>query len=108
MATLAHQQSKAVGTTLTLGAASGGGDKIAVSSDTVLLVRNGGGGSIDVTIAVPGDEYGQARPDIVKAVAAGAFAVFGPFPADLADPDDRLVHISYSGVTSVTVAAIAV
>lgn len=109
MATLAYQRAAIRGTLFATQAASGGGDKVAPSNDGAVLVTNGGGSSVNVTIAVPGNtKYGAAEPDIVVAVAAGQAKLFGPFPNDLADPADGLVAISYSDVTSVTVAAIAV
>lgn len=110
MATLTPVQAKIAGNIVTMAAASGGGDKVGAGEDTAILVTNGGGGSINVTIAVPGNtEFGQAEPDVVVAVAAGATKLIGPFPAALEDrATDRLVHISYSGVSSVTVAALKI
>lgn len=108
MATLTPQQATVLGAAFAPVAASGGGDKVAPSSRGALLVENGGVGSITVTIVVPGStDYGQAEPDYTVTVAAGASKLIGPFPADLAD-SDGLVSITYSGVTSVTVAAIQV
>ena len=108
MATLTYQQSKVTGTTVTLAPATSGGDKVAPSASGIVLVRNGDTNPHTVTVVVPGNEYGQARPDVPVAIAAGAFAVLGPFPTDVGDPTDRLVHLTYDAVTSVTVAAIAI
>lgn len=109
MATLNYQSAQPSGTTLTLAAASGGGDKVKAKDNGCVLVTNGGGSSVTVTIDTPGnDKYGNAIPQITKAVAAGASAVFGPFGKDLENPSDHLVAISYSGVTSVTVGAFTV
>lgn len=108
MALLSYQQAAAVGADIALAAAAGGGDTVAPRADGIVLVRNGSGAEITVTVVVPGSQYGKARPDITKAVAAGAFAAFGPFPTDLADPTDQLVDITYSAVTTVTVAAIRI
>ena len=108
MADLAYTNAAAVGTDLLFAAADVAGDTIPPRDDGVVVVRNGSGAEITVTVVVPGSKYGKARPDITKAVAAGAFAVFGPFPTDLADPADHLVDISYSAVTTVTVAAIRI
>lgn len=109
MALLSAQQATPAGTTLTLAAASAGGDTFAASRQYALEVRNGSGASITVTVATPGnDSYGLARPDITKAVAATASALFGPFPADLADPATGLVTVTYSASASVTVALVQV
>lgn len=109
MALIAYQQAKVTGTALTLSAANGGGDTMTANDRGVLVVRNGDGTSTNVTVVVPGvDKYAQARPDVVVAVAAGATTVIGPFPTDLADPADRLIDITYSKVTSLTVGAFTV
>lgn len=108
MSLLAYQQAKPTGQAVTMQAASGGGDTIPVSANGALLVRNGDASQKTVTIVVPGEQYGQARPDIPVVVAAGATALIGPFPFDLADPVTRLVNVTYSAVTSVTVAAITI
>lgn len=65
-------------------------------------VVNASAGSINVTLVVPGAIYGQARPDVVKAVAAGARAKIGPLVADLADPATGLITITHSATASVT------
>lgn len=109
MATLSPAQAKITGATVTMVAASGGGDKVKPNSRTALLVKNGDASSKTVTVAVPGNtKQGQPIPDVAVVVAAGAMALIGPFDADLGDDTDRLVHISYSAVTSVTVAAVSV
>lgn len=109
MATLSYQRAAISGTALTMASAAGGGDKVRPSQSGLVLVTNGGVGSITVTVAVPGNtRYGGAEPDVAVSVAAGASKLIGPFPNDLADPSDGLVALTYSGVTSVTVAAIAV
>jgi hypothetical protein len=109
MATLTPVQAKIAGNVVTMAAASAGGDKVDANEDTALLVTNGGGSSINVTVAVPGNtEFGQPEPDVVIAVAAGATKLIGPLPVKLEDATDRLVHITYSAVTSVTIAALTV
>jgi hypothetical protein len=109
VSTLAYQQSDILGTAFTTAAASGGGDKVAPHPRGCVLVDNGSGSSITVTVTTPGtDKYNQARADIPITVAAGASKLIGPFPQDLASDVDGLVAIGYSDVTTVTVAAILV
>lgn len=110
MASLAYQQAGIPGAAaVTFTAAAVGGDTVAPNDRGVLLVRNASGGAINVTVVVPGNtKYGQADPDVVLPVADGAIRAIGPFSADLVDPTDRRVDITYSAVTSVTVAAVAV
>lgn len=103
MANLTPQVTAVVGTTLTpYNATATTGDTVPIGSQ--VLVNNGSGASINVTVVTPGnDQYGLARPDIVTAVAAGAKAMFGPFPPDLGDPaNSNLVTLICSAVTTVT------
>jgi hypothetical protein len=101
MANLTPQTTAVVGTALTAITPAGGGDTVPIGCR--LLVRNGSGASINVTITTPGnDQYGLARPDIVTAVAAGAMTAFGPFPYDLGDPaNSNLVTVTCSSTASV-------
>ena len=86
MAALVPQTTAVVGTTLTqYNPTITTGDTVPIGSR--VLVKNGSGSSINVTVVTPGnDQYGLARPDIVTAVGAGADAIFGPFAPDLGDP----------------------
>lgn len=106
MALLTPQSSAVTGTNLTMSAAAGGGDTIVGGSTTYLLVRNGDASPKTVTIVRPGTTYGTADPDISLAVPASGIAIFGPIPSEFADPADGQVDITYSAVTSVTVAAV--
>ena len=108
MATLAVQEVTRLGVVVTHGAAAGGGDSFAPGATTYFSVINGGGGSINVTIAAPKQVLGDLEiTDPVIAVGAGVTKLIGPFPADqFAQSDDGLVDVTYSGVTTVTVAAI--
>lgn len=105
MATLTTQSLSVTGTDLTLTAATATvGDKVPPGCN--LVVRNGSGASITVTVVVPGaTKYGIANPDFTKAVPAGATCIFAHLPADLADPIDGLVTFTCSSVTTVTVGA---
>lgn len=105
MALLAVQTAKIGGTTVTYAAAGGSGDTFKPNERAQLLVRNGGGSAITVTVAVPGTtKYGVNEPDVTSSsIAASGEAAIGPFPADLADPSDGLVHVTYSATASVTV-----
>ena len=109
MATLTTQAAAIAGTAITMASAGASGDKVDAGEHTGLLVTNGSGSSITVTIAVPGNtKYGVAEPDVTVTVANGATKLIGPFPVDLEDDTDRLVHVSYSATSSVTVAAIEI
>lgn len=106
MATIAAQKAVIAGTTITYVAAAGGGDSIAPDETGVFHVRNGGGSPITVTVVDPRvTDLNQANPDLAITVAAGAEKAIGPFSTVLGDTaTDSLVDITYSGVTTVTVA----
>lgn len=90
-------------------AASGGGDTFDPDADTFLHVKNGSGGSITVTVVTPRSDprTGLAEADAAVAVPAGAERMLGPFPFEtFADPATGLGNITYSGVTSLTVAVL--
>ncbi len=69
-------------------------------------VKNGSGGSIDVTFITPGVVDSQAIADRVVAVPAGEERMIGPFPRGTYNqPGTTVVHVDFSAVTSVTCAA---
>lgn len=110
MATLSVQTITAAGLDPTYAAAAGGGDKVLPGPTTFLHVINGGGSSITVTVATPGNFYAAvANPDLTVTVGASGESMI-PIPATpFGDPaDSGLAAISYSGVTTVTVAALRI
>lgn len=99
--------SVAGGTVVPLVAASAGGDRVQPGSRVFLMVRNGSGASINVTLDTTGVAFNsQLIPDTVVAVAAGATA-FIPITSDYQSAVDGLASIAYSAVTTVTVAAVS-
>lgn len=108
MALLGYQIPSITGTPVAFVAADVAGDRFPANDHAALLVKNDAAAPITVTIAVPGNtKYGQPQPDVTATVAAGTTRAIGPFPVDLRDTDGS-VHVTYSSVASVTVAAIAV
>lgn len=110
MALLALQNIQAAGSVVTTSSAAVGGDTVAPASYSddrcFLQVTNGGGSSINVTISDPGKTAaGNSGTTAPVAVAAAATKVIALNPGAI-DPATGLVSISYSGVTSVTVAAL--
>lgn len=90
-------------------AAAAGGDTVAVNpGETVrLLVKNGDASAKTVTIVDPRTQYGQASPDVPVVIANGnAGHTEITLPPEFADPTTGLVSITYSAVTSVSVAAV--
>jgi hypothetical protein len=114
MAVLSVQTIPVSGLAASMTSASAGGDKFDNANDgrTFLRVKNGGGASINVTIAKQaasvnvGGFGALAVADEVIAVAAGAEKDIGPFPAGRFNDANGQVNVSYSGVTTVTVAAL--
>lgn len=83
------------------------------SERTFLLVSNGGGSPINVTVAAIQDSVSVPGvgvidvPDIVVAVANGTSKMIGPFSPAYRD-SDGFVNVAYSGTTSVTAVALKV
>lgn len=108
MAAIATQNIVPAGVAPSYAAANGGGDTFVPDKDTFLHVKNGSGGALTVTVAVPGTErYGVATADLAVSVPAGAERMMGPFPADVfADSSIAgSAAVTYSGVTSLTIGA---
>lgn len=115
MAQLTIQNVTTAGAALTAVAAAAGGDKIRNPADGRLMleVANGGGAAVTVTIAkqvssVKVPHVGTLTvSDLTVSVPAGATRKIGPFSQGYQDANGD-VNISYSAVTSVTVAAITI
>jgi hypothetical protein len=110
VATLTTQIITRAGTVITPVAAAGGGDAMAVGSGMILRVVNGGGSPITVTLNIPAARTYEPNVAITSpavVVTNGTTRDIGPVDAaTFADTVTGLLSITYSGVTSVTVAAI--
>lgn len=109
MATLSTQNISRAGVTPTYGACAGGGDRFTPDKDTFLHVKNASGGALTVTIAatkVPLPNMTVAN--VAVSVGAGSEKMIGPFPYDMfaASDGSGLADITYSGVTSLTIAVV--
>ena len=109
MALLATQTVDIDGHAPTYGAASGGGDEFVPGEDVFLHVKNGSGASITVTVVTPKQAHeGIETADVAVAVPAAGERFIGPFPANIfGNPADGRADITYSGVTSLTIACFA-
>ena len=105
MAALATQIVDRDGLPITFSAAAGGGDSAVCHRQSMLLVRNGDASSKDVTLATPGTVDGLAVADRTISVAAGVTTA-NPLDPDVYGDADGTVAITYSAVTSVTVAVV--
>ena len=103
MAVLTVQEIARTGLDPTYAAATAGGDEAPNDEISFLHVKNGSAGSLDVTIQTPGTVDGLAITDRTVAVPATSERMIGPFPASVYG---ATLTISYTGVTSLTIAAI--
>jgi len=105
MALIATQSVTVAGTAPTFAAAAAG-DTARVGSHLTLIVKNGGGSPITVTMVYPGNlATGDAIPDKAYTVNNGAEAWI-PLLEQYADPTTGNAAITYSGTTSVTRAVV--
>jgi len=109
MATVAVAAITRDGTAVTMSSASSGGDKVRAADRTFLLVTNGSGGELTVTISGAGQtSYGVDNPDKTFTVADDETQAI-PLLAVYGDPDDAgLASIGWSSSSSVTFAALRI
>lgn len=107
MALLSRQDaSGATGAAITFTSAAGGGDTLAGGQGVHLLVDNGSGSSITVTLTTPETVEGAlAVEDRAVTVANGVIRMI-PVPSRYNDPSTGVASVAYSSATSVTVAAV--
>lgn len=106
MAILSAQALRLGGLQPTYANAAGGGDQAPVGEKLVLHVRNGDATSKTVTVATPGTADDLAIADAQQVIPAGG-AAFIPLKASVfRDPMTGRAAITYSAVTSVTVAVL--
>jgi hypothetical protein len=109
VAALSYQRAALTGTKPTYAAASASGDTIPGGGDGALHVKNGSAAAISVTVKVPGKtDFGLDQPDIVVSVPASEDRLIGPMRSGLVNAEVGAVEVTYSDVTSVTVAALAI
>lgn len=75
---------------------------------TILVVDNGSGSELTVTITTPGTVDGLAIADKTVTVAIGDKAVIGPFPPAIYNNSDGVVTVAFNETTSVTAMCIRV
>lgn len=108
MALLASQAATSTGTAPSYQAAAAGGDTLQPGDDVMLHVKTGATGTT-VTVASPTPCSQGATHNLSITVPANAERMIGPFPAQrFANNATGLVNVTYSSVTTVTVAAVRV
>jgi hypothetical protein len=109
MATLTTQTITRAGLGPTYATAAGGGDKCKPGNNVFLHVKNGHSSPQTVTVVTPGTFEGQPIDDLAVAVPNAGERMIGPIsPSLFRDPSDGLASITYSGVTSLTIAVIQI
>lgn len=109
MATLTVQNITRLGLEPTYAACTVGGDKFSPSSETFLQVKNGSGGALTVTVTPQRVSLGDTTMTMaaVSVDATTGDTMIGPFPYEFfAAASDGLAAITYSGVTTLTIAAV--
>lgn len=105
MAILSAQKLPLSGLQPTLAAAAGGGDQAPTGEKLFLLVRNGDAASKTVTLTTPGSVGDLPVADAQQVIPASGSAMF-PLKSVFRDPATGRAGITYSAVTSVTVAVV--
>jgi hypothetical protein len=95
--------------TMTGPAVAPDGDRVPLGANTFLVVRNGSGAPINVTVDTTLTADGLVVPDRVLAVAAGAVGMVPLDPqlyAQTSGADAGYGYVDYSAVTTVTRAVV--
>ena len=114
MAELTVQQITEAGGAATYVSTAGGGDTADNNGNMFLHIKNGSGGEITVTItavttSVDSGVYGDlTKANATIAIAGSAEAFIGGFAPAAFNDGNGEVAITYSGVTSLTIAALYV
>lgn len=110
MATLSTQTITRAGLNPAYATCAGGGDKFKPGDRVFAHIKNGHSSSQTATFVTPGAVDGQAIADLAVAVPNAGERIIGPLTASLfRNPDDSgLAAITYSGVTSLTIAIIQI
>lgn len=93
------------GGSVTMQAASSGGDTLSNDGRTLLVITNGGTSAITVTVKATEPCNQGYTHDAVANVAAGATVNMGPFAPARFNNAQGQASVSYSATTSVTVGA---
>lgn len=92
--------------TTILVAAAVGGDSFAITGQEFLVISNGSGSPITVTMAITQTVDGEAVTNRTYVVAAGHVVVLGGFNPSIYADTNGLLQLTYSGVTTLKVAII--
>jgi hypothetical protein len=109
MADLTVETVARTGLNATYVACSAGGDAVLNTGVDCVLVKNGSGSSITVTVVTQDTVDGNAVADRTVVIPAGEERIIGPFRGGVTYNDvDNKVQLTYSAVTSLTIAALRI
>jgi hypothetical protein len=110
VANLTPTQSKIPGVLIAQANASAGGDQVKADDRVTVVIQNTNAAAArQVTVVDPrSTEFGGAHPDPQTSIPALGFAVFGPFPARLADSSDGYVDFTYDNNADLKILTIRV
>ena len=112
MGAIAIQTISESGIVATYGVTAGGGHTVENNGKVFLHYKNGSGGEITVTItaqttSVDSSVYGDlTKANATQLIAASGECFIGPFSPPAYNNSSSQIVITYSGVTSLTVAAL--
>lgn len=107
MATIATQRPDlAPSSALSFVACNVGGDQVVADANTFIYVKNGSGGALTVTVDSPTLCSQGSTHDIVVNVPAGSERMIGPLKPERFADANGYAQITYSGITSLTIAAV--
>lgn len=89
-----------------LTAAAGGGDKFTNDGQTYFVIKNGDASPHTVSFAIQLAVDGVTPTFTPVNLLAGETRLLGPFPSGIYNDANGQVNVTYSAVTSVTVAAV--
>ena len=89
-------------TTLANAATASDGDKFPNNGKTFLIVTNGAGAPITVTVETPRTIDDLDVAEYTNSVTNGTTEIFGPFPTDTFNQSDGTVQVTWSSATSIT------
>ena len=104
MATLTVETASAAGLEATFNSCAGGGDEFENNGATYLIFKNGDASSKTITVVSQKTVGGLAVADQAIVVGAGEERVIGPLPKAIYNDIDGNVQLTYSAVTSCTIA----
>jgi len=107
MALLSIQQISPAGVVPATVSAAGGGDTFVNNGKTFLKIVNGSGSPITVTVNSLVNCNQGFDHNVAVAVGAGETQYIGPFSVDRFNSAAGIASVTYSGVSSLTVAAIS-